>query len=105
MGNENQKKHKKFSDAITYAYLRKIKKWMFCPNCQDGKMTIDKKSTIWTCNNCGIRCLRTSLKMIMYFGSVTSVAHTSMYKKGLIERQYGILVVIADMKTILPSTM
>lgn len=53
MGNENQKKHKKFSDAITYAYLRKIKKWMFCPNCQDGKMTIDKKSTIWTCSNCG----------------------------------------------------
>lgn len=53
MGNENQKKHKKFSDTITYAYLRKIKKWMFCPNCQDGKMTIDKKSTIWTCSNCG----------------------------------------------------
>ena len=53
MGNENQKKHKKISEAITYAYLRKIKKWMFCPNCQDGKMAIDKKSTIWTCSNCG----------------------------------------------------
>lgn len=53
MSNEKQKKHKKFSDAVTYAYLRKIKKWMFCPNCQDGKMTIDKKSTVWTCSNCG----------------------------------------------------
>lgn len=46
MNNENQKKHNKFSDAVTYAYLRKIKKWMFCPACQDGKMTIDKKSTV-----------------------------------------------------------
>jgi len=53
MSSENRKKHKKFSDAITYAYLRKIKKRMFCPNCQVGKMTIDKKSAVWICNNCG----------------------------------------------------
>lgn len=53
MSDEKQKKHKKFSEAVTLAYLRKIKKWMFCPNCQDGKMTIDKGSTIWTCSNCG----------------------------------------------------
>ena len=53
MSSEKQKKHKKFSDTVTSAYLRKIKKWMFCPNCEDGKMTIDKKSTVWTCGNCG----------------------------------------------------
>ena len=53
MSNGKPKKHKKFSDAVTYAYLRKIKKWMFCPNCDEGKMTIDKKSTVWTCSECG----------------------------------------------------
>ncbi len=26
---------------------------MFCPACQQGKMTIDKNSIIWTCENCG----------------------------------------------------
>ena len=25
---------------------------MFCPACQEGKMIIDKKSTIWTCEDC-----------------------------------------------------
>ena len=30
---------------LTYAYIRKIKKWMFCPACQHGKMTINKAST------------------------------------------------------------
>lgn len=53
MSDKKQKKHKKFSDSFAHTYLRKIKKWMFCPNCQDGKMTIDKKSTVWSCPNCG----------------------------------------------------
>lgn len=41
--------------ATTYAYIRKIKKWMFCPACQNGKMTINKKSTLWTCGDCGYK--------------------------------------------------
>ena len=53
MSKEKQKKHKSLSDIVTYVYLRKIKKWMFCPACQSGKMTIDKKSPVWTCINCG----------------------------------------------------
>lgn len=53
MSDEKRKTQRKLSDALTHAYLRKIKKWMFCPNCHDGKMAIDKKSTVWTCNNCG----------------------------------------------------
>ena len=44
-----------FWDIITYAYIRKIKKWMFCPSCQEGKMAIDKKSTVWTCEDCGYK--------------------------------------------------
>ena len=40
---------------LTYAYIRKIKKWMFCPACQHGKMTINKASTMWTCEECGYK--------------------------------------------------
>ena len=47
------KKKKSVADRLTYAYIRKIKRWMFCPACQNGKMTINKKSTMWTCEECG----------------------------------------------------
>ena len=48
-------KKKSFIDGLTYAYIRKIKKWMFCPACQTGKMAIDKDSTVWTCEECGYK--------------------------------------------------
>lgn len=48
-------KRKNLIEAATYAYIRKIKKWMFCPACQHGKMTINKKSTLWTCEDCGYK--------------------------------------------------
>lgn len=44
---------KNILDRLTYAYIRRIKKWMFCPACQQGKMTINKKSTTWSCEDCG----------------------------------------------------
>ena len=47
------KRIKKISDRIMYMYIRRIKKWMFCPSCRNGKMKINKKSTMWTCENCG----------------------------------------------------
>lgn len=50
-----RKEKKSIMDRLTYAYIRKIKKWMFCPACQKGKMTIDKKSTVWTCEDCGYK--------------------------------------------------
>lgn len=49
------KKHKNIVETLTYAYIRKIKKWMFCPACKSGKMTINKKSTLWTCEDCGYK--------------------------------------------------
>lgn len=52
MGKE-KKMRKSIMNSITYAYIRKIKKWMFCPSCQQGKMSINKKSTLWTCEGCG----------------------------------------------------
>lgn len=48
-------KKKSLMDRLTYAYIRRIKKWMFCPACQDGKMTINKKSTMWACEKCGYK--------------------------------------------------
>lgn len=48
-------KRKKLGDVLTYAYIRKIKKWMFCPACQKDKMTIDKKSKLWICESCGYK--------------------------------------------------
>ena len=50
-------KCKNLLETVTYAYIRKIKKWMFCPNCQQGKMTINKKSTLWICEDCGYKLL------------------------------------------------
>lgn len=48
-----EKNETSWTDRLTYAYVRKIKKWMFCPACQNGKMSINKKSTMWTCEDCG----------------------------------------------------
>ena len=48
-------KKKSLMDRLTYAYIRRIKKWMFCPACRDGKMTINKKSTMWACESCGYK--------------------------------------------------
>ena len=50
-----KKTTKSIMDRLIYAYIRKIKKWMFCPACQEGKMTINKKSTVWTCEDCGYK--------------------------------------------------
>ena len=44
-------------DKITYSYIRRIKRWMFCPACNKGKMSINKKSTLWTCEECGYKLL------------------------------------------------
>lgn len=52
---EDKKKRKSIIDRLTYTYIRKVKKWMFCPVCQKGKMTINKKSTMWTCEDCGYK--------------------------------------------------
>lgn len=46
-------KHKSLVDKLTYTYIRRIKKWMYCPACQTGKLKINKESTIWTCESCG----------------------------------------------------
>lgn len=51
----NEKRRNSIVDMLKYAYIRKIKKWMFCPACHQGKMTINKKSTLWTCEDCGYK--------------------------------------------------
>lgn len=53
--SEVKKKRKSIVGTLTYAYIRKVKKWMFCPACQQGKMIINKKSTHWICEDCGYK--------------------------------------------------
>lgn len=52
---EKERKHKRksVSEGLTYAYLRYVKKWMYCPNCKTGKMAINKKISKWQCESCG----------------------------------------------------
>lgn len=46
------KKNKSIGEQLTHFYIKKIKKWMYCPAC-DGQMVITKNSTLWKCNKCG----------------------------------------------------
>lgn len=51
MGTE--KKKTRPGDQVSYFYIKNIKKWMFCPACKTGKMTFNKKKSLWTCEDCG----------------------------------------------------
>lgn len=50
-----KKPRKSLVDLMGYAYIRRIKKWMYCPACKNGKMAINKKSTLWQCEECGYK--------------------------------------------------
>lgn len=41
-----------FFQKLPFAYIRKIKKRMLCPNCKQDYLSIDIKSNTWCCNNC-----------------------------------------------------
>ncbi len=47
------KKKISLGDRASYFYIKNIKKWMFCPACKSGKMTFNKKKSLWTCEDCG----------------------------------------------------
>lgn len=49
---KHEKKHKSLEDALSYFYISKIKRWMFCPSCREGRMTIQKKTGVWECKEC-----------------------------------------------------
>lgn len=50
---ENEKKKIGLGDRATYFYIKNIKKWMFCPSCKNGKMSFNKKTSNWVCEDCG----------------------------------------------------
>ena len=52
---KDKQKLKNVAERLTYAYIKHIKKWMYCPACQDGKMVINKKSNMWICEDCGYK--------------------------------------------------
>ncbi len=62
-------KDKKLKNTLTNFYLEKIKKWMFCPACHNGKMHIDKKSKMWICNDCeySISCEKFKDNYVFWF--------------------------------------
>jgi ribosomal protein L37AE/L43A len=39
------------TDKLAYAYIKNIKRWMFCPACGD-KMRVNRKSSQWECQKC-----------------------------------------------------
>jgi ribosomal protein S27AE len=39
------------TDKLTHAYIRNIKRWMFCPAC-GGKMRVNRNTSVWKCGNC-----------------------------------------------------
>ena len=41
------------ADKAQYFYIKNIKRWMFCPNCKNGKMTFNNKTSLWVCKDCG----------------------------------------------------
>ena len=102
MKKAKTKTHRNAVKTLTYAYIRKIKKWMFCPACQNGKMTINKKSTLWICEDCGIYFPQMSLRTITYFGSVMSAIHISTIRTDLTGTPPATYAKDVDMKTIRP---
>ena len=46
---------KSIHDKQQSLYLRKHKKRMFCPACQNGKMSFYKHARFWQCEQCGYR--------------------------------------------------
>lgn len=52
---DKKKMQKSIGSRLTHAYIRKIKKWMLCPACRQGKMTVSKKSGLWSCELCGYK--------------------------------------------------
>ena len=44
-------KGKNISDILTYAYIKRIKRWMECPVCHK-RMLFSKKEKSWICHNC-----------------------------------------------------
>lgn len=55
MSDTTKKSRKNILERATYAYIRRIKKWMDCPACRNGKMAINKASTLWQCEDCGYK--------------------------------------------------
>lgn len=41
----------KIFEKLQHLYIKKIKKWMFCPVCYE-KMYISKEGRVWECEHC-----------------------------------------------------
>ena len=39
-------------DKVIYFYIRNIKRWMYCPACQNGILTVKSNNKTWKCDKC-----------------------------------------------------
>lgn len=42
-------------DLLTHTYIKNIKKWLYCPNCNNdkNKLRISDDNQLWICDKCG----------------------------------------------------
>ena len=69
---EQKPKRKSIGEHFTYAYLRHIKKWMFCPNCKSGKLAFNRKHLSGSVKAAAMSCPLASLRTIMFSGFAMS---------------------------------
>lgn len=55
MAKKEKKQRKSIGKIVSYSYVRRVKKWMYCPACKEGKMQINRASTLWQCEDCGYK--------------------------------------------------
>lgn len=102
MKKAKTKTHKNVVKPLTYAYIRKFKKWTFCPACQNGKMTINKNSTLWICEDCRYKLSADEFEDDYVFGSAMSAIHISTIRTDLTVTPPATYAKDVDMRTIRP---
>lgn len=101
MKKAKTKTRKNIVEILASAYIRRIKKWMFCPACQNGKMTINKNQRSGLARIVDIHSPQISLRMITYSGFVMGVIHISTIKMDLIDVHLATYAKNVDMRMIL----
>lgn len=70
---KNESKDNGFGDKLRCAYLRHVKKRMYCPACKSKKMAFSKKPLNGSVNAVVMSCLPMNLKTAVSFGIAMNV--------------------------------
>lgn len=99
------KKKISLGDRASYFYIKNIKKWMFCPACKSGKMTFNKKKSLWTCEDCGYHFSEQYFLNDCVFWFCDECEAYLNNQEGFNKNQQNIFAVIVDTRTIPHSTI